>query len=92
MKSLIGGQAFVLSCKLGNNGSYTQAKSLIDTGANGTLFIQRKLACRLAELFGTSIEESVDICSATGYDGQSAQEIKQFVRLSLKLEGRAFLD
>jgi hypothetical protein len=82
----------VLAYKLGQNGNYTQAKSLIDTGVNGTLFIKRQFAARLAELFDKKIEEAVDPCSATGYDEQSSQEIKRFIRLSLKLEGRVFLD
>ena len=92
IKSLIGGQAFTLACKLGNNGNYTQAKALIDTGANGTLFIKRQLALRLAELFKKTLEESADKSNAVGYDGRSSQEIGQFIRLSLKLEGRVFLD
>ena len=82
----------MLAYKLGQNGNYTQAKSLINTGVNGTLFIKRQFAARLAELFDKKIEEVVDPCSTIGYDEQSSQEIKRFIRLSLKLEGRVFLD
>ena len=68
MRSLIRGQAFTLACKLGNNGNYTQAKALIDTGANGTLFIQRKLVYRLVELFEKEIKQAKDTCLTIGYN------------------------
>lgn len=90
MASLIGGQPFVLPCKIGHNGIILTTNALIDTGANGYIFINTELAAKLAKRLDIPIQTTPDTCGAEGYDGQQAQEINQLIQLSLGLDNRRF--
>ncbi len=88
LSKLMGGDQFLVSCTLSMNGCGVDLHSLADTGANGFLFVNRPIAKRLSQSFGSKIRNLPYPVSIKGFDGDEGGMAKQFIRLHLTIDGR----
>jgi transposase InsO family protein len=86
---LLGGKHFTFPCTISFNGFAISTYSLIDTGANGFIFISEKFAWLLFEKLGWKIEKlPFPSLPIKGYDGKRGPSITSFLRTHLILDGR----
>lgn len=87
MRELMGDEAFEMKCILSHHGTSIKMNTLIDTGAQGYLFIDRKLAFKLHKRFGATLETTTEEARVAGYEGIQ-QKTKQVLTMSLQLGDR----
>jgi predicted aspartyl protease len=75
LSQLLGGDAFVLPCIVSNNGLGIKTSSLIDTGANGYMFVDTKFAKTGERFLDVKPTMLRDLCKVRGFDGQQATSI-----------------
>lgn len=92
LSKLIGGKAFTVPSKIAFNGYSISTNSLADSGANGSIFIDTRLAIDAAKFFGTYAERLPTPCGTKGFDGASGNPITHVIFLHLWVDGRRFLD
>jgi predicted aspartyl protease len=86
---LLGGKHFTFPCTISFNGFAISTYSLIDTGANGFIFISEKFAWLLLQKLGWKIEKlPFPSLPIKGYDGRRGPSITSFLRTHLILDGR----
>jgi predicted aspartyl protease len=86
----MGGRAFQLPCKIVQNGLIIKAQTLLDTGANGFIFISQQLATQLCERFQLPLHQTNDACAIQGYDGKTSQQINYILFLAFEIDGHRF--
>ncbi len=85
----MGGKHFAFPCTVSLNGFAVSTYSLIDTGANGFVFIDEKFAHLLSSKLGWKIEKlPFPSLPVKGYDGKQSTHITSFLRIHLTLDGR----
>lgn len=89
---LIGGKHFVLPCTISKNGSLFNIRSLQDTGANGFLFIDKRLAMRACESLGATLSPLPHSISVTGYDRKGRGVLTHYIRLHFGIDHRRQLN
>jgi predicted aspartyl protease len=89
LRSCFGGPAFVFECIVYFNGLAIKLKVLIDTGANGYAFINRRRAEQLRQLF-PHVERRLlpHTAVATGYKDGKEEDITHATLLHMELDGR----
>ena len=86
---LLGGKHFTFPCTVSLNGFAVSTYSLIDTGANGFVFIDERFAQLLSSRLGWKIEKlPFPSLPVKGYDGKQGTRITSFLRIHLTLDGR----
>lgn len=88
----MGGEHFVVPCKLTRNGISIALSALIDTGANGFAFISTKRASELARQFNFKFKKLPSVVPVRGYNGKSSDPISQYITVSLIIDGRKILN
>ena len=71
---------------LNQNGIGIRTQALIDTGANGFIFIDTKLAQTIQKHFGLLSKNLPNPCSVQGFDGREADLITQYLEISLLID------
>jgi hypothetical protein len=86
---LLGGKHFTFPCTVSFNGFAISTYSLIDTGANGFIFLDEKFARLLSCKLGWKLEKlPFPSLPIKGYDGRRGPSITSFLRTHLTLDGR----
>ena len=86
---LLGGKHFTFLCTISLNGFAVSTYSLIDTGANGFVFIDERFAQLLSSKLGWKVEQlPFPSLPVKGYDGKQGTRITSFLRTHLTLDGR----
>ena len=86
LSKLVGGEALTLPCTINKNGLGIKTHALIDTGANGFIFIDSKLASLAIQHLGAELKELPTPCAINGFDGKTAPPITQYLELSLFID------
>ena len=84
----MGGNPFLAYTTLTMNGCGVKTRALVDTGANGYLFMNRPLALRLAQSLGLKIQNLPFSVPIRGYNSQIQSKVNQFIRLHLNVDQR----
>ncbi|OJD10369.1 hypothetical protein ACJ73_09822 [Blastomyces percursus] len=87
---LIDGNAFLVECQIARNGIAVTLKSLVDSGANGYLFISWKLAEQVVKGFGIQVVKLDAPVDVIGFDGKTKGQAAYVVGLHFQVAGRRF--
>jgi predicted aspartyl protease len=77
-----------ISCTLSSNGYAVSLKALVDSGANGFVFINTPLAISIATFLNVKAQRLPKPIPVKGYNGQSGDAITHILRLHLTVDGR----
>jgi Reverse transcriptase (RNA-dependent DNA polymerase) len=83
----LGGKHFTVSCRLSHNGYAVQTSALADSGANGFVFLDTRLARDLMKFLNISPISLSKPCSVKGYDGRPGKPISEVLMLHLEIDG-----
>ena len=75
LSQLVGGEALTMPCTISNNGLGIKTRILIDTGANGFVFIDQQLARKASQYLDSPIQTLPKQYDVTGYNGQTSTPI-----------------
>ncbi|OJD21031.1 hypothetical protein ACJ73_07629 [Blastomyces percursus] len=92
LSKLIGGKPFIVSNKIAFNGCAIPIKSLVDSGANGYIFIDTRLACDSAKTLGLKLKRLDQPCEMIGVSGKRGSPITHAIVMHLWVNGRRFLN
>ena len=84
----MGGEHFTINSIVSNNGYGVSLSALVDTGANGFIFIDEDCAITVANFLGTKVVRLDTEVPVRGYDGRAGQAITHAIILDLKVDGR----
>lgn len=92
LRELLGreNESFTVSSKLAKNGYSITVSSLVDSGANGYIFIDGHTATLIAKFFNTKPIPLPNPCAVRGYNGKSTTPITHALIMNLILENRSF--
>src|SRR4051794_15024294 len=90
LSSLLGGKQFLVSCSLSSNGFGITLHSLVDSGANGFLFINRPLAHRLSKALSQPLRRLPYSVPVRGFKSDISTTVTHYIRLHLTIDGRRF--
>ena len=88
MSNLIGGSSLTVLCTLAKNRIRIDFDILVDTGANGFVFINATLADQLCKGLGLKLTPLSRTIQTKGYDGRKGQAASHYLTLNLILDGR----
>lgn len=92
LQNVLGGKPWTVSCTIANNGfSLTTTDALPDTGANGYIFINRRLAKQALTYLRPEKITDFTPSPVAGFDGKATQLIDVALIMNLKIHGRNFL-
>ncbi len=77
-----------MPCTISKNGLGIKIRTLIDTGANGFIFIDQKLAKKASQFLDAPMQTLPVACKVKGFDGQRADPITQYLDLNLHIDGQ----
>jgi hypothetical protein len=83
---LVGRKHFTVSCILVYNRYRVQTSVLVDSGANGLVFIDNQFATDLVKFLGTEIIPLTTPCSVKGFDRQPGKPAIQAIVLNLRID------
>ena len=86
LSQLIGGKHFTIPCTLTYNGYGVQTSALVDSGANGFIFIDAQFAKDLSKFLNTQITPLEAPCPVKGYDGQPGRPATHMITLNLGVD------
>ena len=92
LSQLVGRKRFTVSCILSKNRYSTYISTLIDSRANGLVFIDSKFAYELAEYLHTLILRLKRPCVVKGYDGKLGAPAREYIRVQLTVDSNRQLD
>jgi transposase InsO family protein/predicted aspartyl protease len=84
----MGGPHLVTPCTLATNGYSVTTNALIDSGANGFVFIDTLCAADIANYLGLKTQRLPHTISVKGYNGQAGSPITHYLRLHMTIDGR----
>ena len=84
----MGGKHLTVSCTLAKNGYGVISQALIDSGANGFVFIDTCCAVDIAKFLGLKTQRLPRAVPVKGYDGQRGQPVTHYLRLHLSVDRR----
>jgi hypothetical protein len=89
LDQLLGGSSLTISGSISINGlSLTIPDILIDTGANGYIFISVKMARRAIRLMNAKLESNFTPRLVGGFEGHASQLVDALVVLHLRMQRR----
>jgi predicted aspartyl protease len=86
LSKLVGGESFTLPCTISKNGIGIKTRTLIDTGANGFIFIDTSLASLAARHLDVDFKELEKPYTVKGFDGKRAKIITHYLELNLHID------
>ena len=84
----MGGKHLTIACKISKNGYGVTLQALIDSGANGFVFIDTLCAGDIAKYLGLKAQPLPRTIAVKGYDGQSRNSASHYLHLHLTIDGR----
>jgi predicted aspartyl protease len=91
LSQLLGGKSFTVPSQIASNGYSVSLSSLVDSGANGYLFIDTQRAIEAAKFLGVPVYPLPKHCGTKGFDGRPGVPIAHAIILHLWVDGRRFL-
>jgi hypothetical protein len=88
LSQLIGGKHFTLLCTLASNGYGVKTSALIDSRANGLVFIDSQYATDIAEFLDLPFIRLRNPCLVKGFNGQAGKAVTYMIVLNLGIDGR----
>ena len=88
----MGGKHLVVDCKLLKNGYGVTSRALVDSGANGFVFIDSLFAVDLAKFLNISAQRLPFSIKVKGYDGRPGKPVTHYLRLNLSVDNRQFFN
>jgi hypothetical protein len=88
LSQLLGGEHFTVPCKIAYNGYAIQTSGLADSGANGFVFINTRLAHDLMKFLNVTPTRLATPCTVKGYDGRPGKPVSEILILHLEIDGR----
>ena len=88
MRQLIGGDHLTTTCTIAKNRYSVVSQALIDSRANGFVFIDTLCAVDVAKYLGIKAQRLPHTISVKGYNGQAGEPITRYLRLHLMVDGR----
>ena len=79
LRQLMGGKHLTIACNLSNNGYSVTSHALIDSGANGFVFIDTLCAVDIANFLGLKAQRLPFTVPVKGYDGKAGKPISHFL-------------
>ena len=79
----MGGQHLTIACMLSTNGTSVALRALIDSGANGFIFVNTLFAIDLARSFNITTARLPSSIQVKGYDGRPGKPVTHYIRLHL---------
>ena len=92
LSKLVGGKPFIVSNKIAFNGCAIPIKSLVDSGANGYVFIDTRVACDSARTLGLKLKRLDQPCEMIGVSGKRGSPITHAIVMHLWVNGRRLLN
>ncbi len=77
-----------MPCTISKNGLGIKTRALIDTGANGFIFIDSQLAQKASRFLDTPTRTLEIPCQVKGFDGKTSNPIEQYLEMNLHIAGR----
>jgi predicted aspartyl protease len=77
-----------MPCTISKNGLGIKTRTLIDTGANGYIFIDQKLAEKASQYLDTPITALPVSHDVRAFNGHRASPITHYIELNLHIDGR----
>ena len=84
----MGGTHLTVSCTLSNTGYGVVTRALIDSGANGYVFIDTQCAVDVARFLNLKTRRLPRAVPVKGYNGEGGQPITHYLRLHLTVDRR----
>ena len=84
----MGGKHLTVTCNVSRNGYSVSSSALVDSGANGFLFIDTLCALDIARFLGVKALRLPRTFMVKGYDGKLGKPISHYLRLHLTINGR----
>jgi predicted aspartyl protease len=88
LRELLGGASLTTPCTLSKNGYDVTSNALIDSGANGFIFVNTRLAVELSKYLDVRIKKLAHSIPITGYNGEAGNPISYMLRLNITVDGR----
>jgi hypothetical protein len=88
LTQLIGGKHFTISCTLAYNGYRVQTSALVDSGANGFVFIDTQCATNLARFLDVAFTPLPTPYPVRGFDGKPGRPATHAIILNLGVARR----
>jgi len=88
LSQLVGGDSFTIPCTLSLNGTGTVVQALNDSGANGFLFVNTRLARDISSFLGAEIIPLAREIPLKGFDGKASSPVTQALFLNMSIDGR----
>ncbi|KAK3937555.1 hypothetical protein QBC46DRAFT_267260, partial [Diplogelasinospora grovesii] len=93
LSKCVGGRQFTIPSTIAFNGlSLTTSDTLVDTGANGYLFVNRQFADRIKRHLPVTVYDNLPKVPVGGYTGRMDQQIKEAITAHLRVQGRLMLN
>lgn len=92
LSRILGGGAFTLKATIVNNGLSLTCKALIDTGADGYLFISLNFAKRVLKLLQPRQITGFQPYPVGGYDRKTSQTVDVALQTAFRIDGRTELN
>jgi transposase InsO family protein len=86
LSKLVGGQPLTLPCTISKNGLGIKTRTLIDTGANGFIFIDTGIAGLAARHLDADFQKLDMPYTVKGFDGGQAKTITHYLELNLHID------
>ena len=86
MSKLVGGQPFTLPCTISQNGIGIKTRTLINTRANGFIFINTKMADIAAQHLNADFKKLPTLYTIKGYNGGASKKITHYLELTLLID------
>jgi hypothetical protein len=85
----MGGKHLTILCTLSYNQTAISLKgALLDSGANGLVFIDTTLASQISSRLDRPLEPLPRSIPVRGYNGQPGSPASQYIRLNLMIDGQ----
>jgi predicted aspartyl protease len=84
----MGGKHLTIPCTLSKNGYGVTSQALIDSGANGFVFIDTLCAIDIARFLNLKAQRLPRTVPVKGYDGKAGTPLTHCLRLHLTIDGR----
>jgi Reverse transcriptase (RNA-dependent DNA polymerase)/RNase H-like domain found in reverse transcriptase/Retroviral aspartyl protease len=84
----MGGQHLTIACMLSTNGTSVASRALIDSGANGFIFVNTLFAIDLVRSFNITAARLPSPIQVKGYNGKPGKPVTHYIRLHLTVDQR----
>jgi predicted aspartyl protease len=92
LSHLFRGPHFLISSLLHNQGIGVQLNSLVDTGAQGFLFLNTQIASSVSTALRQPIRKLPYKVQVRGFKDQITSHVTHYIRLHLNIDGRKILN